>query len=195
MLESVFDMPACLELVREGDEEAARQLFHQLYPLVIKLVRSHLPRRTSEDDLAQTIFMKVFANLDQFSGKVPLEHWVSRIAVNTCIKALRAEKARPELRWADLSEEESLMLDSLASTAEELRPDQSAASRELVEKLLARLNPEDRLVISLLNLEGRSIDEVKQVTGWNESVIKVRAFRARNKLRNHLEKLMKEEKR
>ena len=66
-------MPACLEQVRRGDEEAARQLFHHLYPLVIKVVRSHLPRRTSEDDLTQTIFMKVFANLAQFSGRVPLE--------------------------------------------------------------------------------------------------------------------------
>ena len=186
-------MPACLEQVRRGDEEAARQLFHHLYPLVIKVVRSHLPRRTSEDDLTQTIFMKVFANLAQFSGRVPLEHWVSRIAVNTCIKALRAEKARPEVRCADLSEDENLVLEQLASTGDELQPDRDAASRELVEKLLGQLKPDDRLVIRLLTLEGRSIEEVRQLTGWNEPVIKVRAFRARNKLRKHLAKLLKDE--
>jgi RNA polymerase sigma factor (sigma-70 family) len=193
MPECGIDMPACLEQVRRGDEEAARQLFHHLYPLVIKVVRSHLPRRTSEDDLTQTIFMKVFANLAQFSGRVPLEHWVSRIAVNTCIKALRAEKARPEVRRADLSEEENLVLEQLASTGDELQPDRDAASRELVEKLLGQLKPDDRLVIRLLTLEGRSIEEVRQLTGWNEPVIKVRAFRARNKLRKHLAKLLKDE--
>src|SRR5271168_2028288 len=147
MSESGFDMPACLERVRGRDEDAARELFHHLYPLVIKVVRSHLPRRVSEDDLTQTVFMKVFANLDQYSGKAPLEHWVSRIAVNTCIKALRAEKVRPELRHADLSEEEVEVLDWLATTDEDLRPDRNTASRELVEKLLAQLKPKDRLVI------------------------------------------------
>jgi len=194
MSESGFDMPACLERVRGRDEDAARQLFQHLYPLVIKVVRSHLPRRMSEEDLTQTVFMKVFANLDQYSGKAPLEHWVSRIAVNTCIKALRAEKVRPELRWADMSEEEVEVLDWLATTNEDLRPDRNTASRELVEKLLEQLKPKDRLVISLMNLEGRTIEEVRQITGWSESVIKVRAFRARGKLRKLYRTLIREEK-
>jgi len=193
MSESGFDMPACLERVRADDEEAARELFHHLHPLVLKVVRSHLPRRMSEEDLTQTVFMKVFANLNQYSGKAPLEHWVSRIAVNTCIKALRAEKARPELRRADLSVEEDEVLDWLATTDENLRPDRNVASRELVEKLLGQLKPQDRLVINLMNLEGRTIEEVKQITGWNEAVIKVRAFRARGKLRKLFKSLSKEE--
>src|SRR5271165_5160067 len=169
MSESGFDMPACLERVRQRDEEAARLLFHHLYPLVIKVVRSHLPRRMSDEDLAQTVFMKVFANLDQYSGRAPLEHWVSRIAVNTCIKALRAEKVRPEVRWADLSEDETTALDWLASTPADLGPDHHLASRELVEKLLGGLKPKDRLVITLMNLEGRSIEEVKKLTGWSQA--------------------------
>jgi RNA polymerase sigma-70 factor (ECF subfamily) len=193
MSESGFDMPACLERVRGRDEEAARLLFQHLYPLVIKVVRSHLPRRMSEEDLTQTVFMKMFANLEQYSGKAPLEHWVSRIAVNTCLKALRSEKVRPELRHADLSEEEVEVLDWLATTDEDLRPDRSAASRELVEKLLSQLKPKDRLVINLMNLEGRTIQEVRQITGWSESVIKVRAFRARGKLRKLYRALMREE--
>jgi RNA polymerase sigma-70 factor (ECF subfamily) len=119
---------------------------------------------------------------------------VSRIAVNTCIKALRAEKVRPELRHADLSEEEVQMLDWLATSNEDLRPDRNLASRDLVEKLLAQLKPKDRLVINLMNLEGRTLEEVSQITGWNQSVIKVRAFRARAKLRAAYENLMKEKK-
>lgn len=192
MSESGFDMSACLERIRKGDEDAARQLFHHLYPLVIKVVRSHLPRRMDEEDLIQTVYMKVFANLNQYSGLAPLEHWVSRIAVNTCIKALRAEKARPELRWADLGDEETEVLDWLASTDDDVRPDRHLASRELVEKLLGQLKPKDRLVINLMTLEGRSIEEVREITGWNQSVIKVRAFRARAKLRKMLKALMKE---
>jgi RNA polymerase sigma-70 factor, ECF subfamily len=195
MPESGFDMRACLERVRQRDEEAARMLFQELHPLVIKLVRSHLPRRTSEEDLVQMVFMKIFSHLDQYAGKVPFEHWVSRVTVNTCIKVLRAEKVRPEVRWADLGEDEVFVMDLLASTVEELNPDHSLASRELAEKLLALLKPEDRLVMNLLTMEGRSIEEVKRVTGWNESVIKVRAFRARNKLRKHFKQLMKEERR
>jgi RNA polymerase sigma-70 factor (ECF subfamily) len=192
MSESGFDMAACLERVRRRDDDAARELFHHLYPLVIKVVRSHLPRRLAEDDLVQTVFMKVFANLDQYSGKAPLEHWVARIAVNTCIKALRSEKARPELRHADLPEEQVEVLDWLATTDEELRPDRNVASRELVEMLLARLKPKDRLVISLINLEGRTIEEVRETTGWSIAIIKVRAFRARNKLRKLYAQLVKE---
>src|SRR5689334_13109434 len=102
--ETALDVPLCVKRARRGDEEAARLLIQHLYPLVIKLVRSHLPRRTSEEDLAQTVFMKMFANLGQYSGTVPLEHWVSRIAVNTCLNQLRVEKVRPELRYADLTD-------------------------------------------------------------------------------------------
>jgi RNA polymerase sigma-70 factor, ECF subfamily len=194
MGEGVLDVPACLERVRQRDEEAARLLLHHLYPFVIKLVRAHLPKRTSEEDLAQIVFMKIFANLDQYSGTVPLEHWVSRIAINACLNQLRIERVRPELRWADLSEEESYVLQCLSSTEDEVHPDHHFASRELVEKLLEQLSPQDRLVIQLLHLEGRSVEEIKQITGWKGPLIKVRAFRARHKLRQHLSKLLMEEK-
>src|SRR6266446_8836102 len=96
-------------------DDAARQLVRRLYPFVAKMVRSHRPRRTSEEDLCQMIFIKMFQKLSQFSGKVPLEHWVSRIAVNTCLNQIAAEKVRPELRHADLSEEEQAVVENLAA--------------------------------------------------------------------------------
>jgi RNA polymerase sigma-70 factor (ECF subfamily) len=192
MPEARFDVAACVERVRQGDEDAARALFRHLYPLVARLVRSHLPRRTSPEDLEQTVFMKVFANLNQFSGNVPLEHWVSRIAVNTCLNQLAAEKVRPELRWADLSEEQAETLDAVTSDTGGPEPLQSIAAREIIEKLLEQLAPPERLMLSLLHLEGRSMAEVSQATGWSVPVIKVRAFRARRKLRKHFKKLMEE---
>jgi len=192
MPEPSFDVAACVQRVRRRDEDAARALFRHLYPLVARLVRSHLPRRTSQEDLVQTVFMKLFAKLDGFSGAVPLEHWVSRIAINTCLNQLAAEKARPELRWADLSEEQAQALEAVTAGPEELDPSQNLAAREMVEKLLAQLAPSDRLVLTLLHLEGRSVEEVRQITGWNVPLIKVRAFRARRKLRKCFEKLMEE---
>ena len=192
MPEPEFDVTTCVERVRRRDEDAARALFRHLYPLVARLVRSHLPRRTSPEDLVQTVFMKIFANLDSFSGTVPLEHWVSRIAINTCLNQLAAERVRPELRWADLSEEQMQVLESVTAGPEELDPLQNLASREIVEKLLAQLAPADRLLMTLLHLEGRSVEEVRQITGWNVPVIKVRAFRARRKLRKCFETLMEE---
>ena len=190
--EQSFDVAACVERVRQRDEDAARALFRHLYPLVARLVRSHLPRRTSPEDLVQTVFMKVFANLARFSGTVPLEHWVSRIVVNTCLNQLAAEKVRPELRWADLSEEQAGALEAAMSGPEDLEPSENLAAREIVEKLLAQLAPAERLLLTLLYLEGRSAAEVQEITGWNVPVIKVRAFRARRKLRKQYEKLMSE---
>src|SRR5438045_8930886 len=91
-----------VEAVLRQDEKAARELVRSLYPLVAKLVRAHRPVRSAEEDLCQMIFIKILQNLSQFSGRVPLEHWVSRIAINTCINQLQAEQARPALREAEL---------------------------------------------------------------------------------------------
>jgi len=181
--EAVLDMAACLERVRQRDEEAARLLVRELYPLVMKIVRSHLPRRMPEEDLAQNVFAKVFTHVDQYSGNVPFEHWVSRVAVNTCLNALRAEKCRPELRLADLTEDESEVLEKIGTTDKAPNPAEQLAARDLARKMLETLSPRDRLIITLLDLEERSVEEIKALTGWNASVIKVRAFRARLKLR------------
>jgi len=180
-----FDLSACLEAVRQHDQEAARVLVEQLYPQVIRIVRSHLPRRMAEEDLAQEIFVKLFDRLPQYVARpgVPFEHWLSRLAVRTCLDALRAERRRPEWRHADLSEDELAWLEHLVSD-DAAPPDASAAgARELVQKLLGQLSPADRLVITLLELEQKSVKEISRLTGWSVPLVKVRAFRARHKLR------------
>src|SRR5262249_8390499 len=183
------DASALVHAALQHDDEAARALVPRLYPLVAKIVRAHRPRRTDEEDLCQMIFIKVFQKLSQFSGKVPLEHWVSRIAVNTCLNQIESEKSRPELRHADLSVEEQAVVENLATSSEELAPDQQLASRQLVEHLLDLLKPAERLVIDLLYLQGRSIEEIRALTGWTTALVKVRAFRARQKMKAHLGKL------
>src|SRR5947208_13957764 len=190
-----LDAGALVEAALRNDDEAARELVRRLYPLVAKLVRAHRPRRTSEEDLSQMIFIKVFQKLSQFSGKVPLEHWVSRIAVNTCLNQIESEKARPEVRHADLSVEEQAVIENLASASDELAPDQRFASRQLVEHLLAALKPVERLAIDLLYLQGRSVEEIHKITGWSAALVKVRAFRARQKMKQQLAKISEKEKR
>ena len=207
MLESGFDWEACLSRVRQRDEQAARELMGQLYPLVLKLVRAHLPKRSSEEDLCQMIFIKIFNNIDQFSGKgegavredrpflsscsPQFRGWVSRIAINTCLNQVKAEKIRPELRLADLSEAEAKVVENLASTSEELDSSERGAAKELLNRLLGCLKPQERLIINLLHLEERTIAEVKAITGWNTPLVKVRAFRARQKLKSIYNELTK----
>lgn len=182
----VSDAGALVPAVLAHDEAAAAELMRELFPLVAKLVRSHRPRRMAEEDLCQMIFIKIFQKLPQFSGKVPLEHWVSRVAINTCLNQIQSEKIRPEFRYADLSEEEVAVAQNLASTSDEMAPDHRFAARDLVEHLLLSLKPRERLIIDLLYLQQLSVAEIQQRTGWNASLVKVRAFRARQKMRQQL---------
>ena len=116
-----FDAGALVKAALQNDDKAARELVRRLYPLVARIVRAHRPRRTPEEDICQMIFIKVFQNLAQFSGNVPLEHWVSRVAVNTCLNQIASEKVRPEVRHADLSVEEQAVIENLAASRRKLR--------------------------------------------------------------------------
>ena len=188
-----FDLVGCLARVRERDQVAARELVDHLYPLVIRIVRSHLPRRVPEEDLAQEIYLKMFTRLAQYQGAVPFTHWVSRIAVTTCIDHLRAQKRRPEFRMADLSETEAEVLGNILTNENDVPANDAMAAHELVHKLLDQLKPDDQLVIRLLDLEQKSIAEISAQTGWNQSLVKVRAFRARRKLQKLFQELQKKE--
>jgi RNA polymerase sigma-70 factor (ECF subfamily) len=188
-----FDLVGCLKRVRTRDQIAARELVEHLYPLVIRIIRGHLPRRVLEQDIAQEVFLKMFTRMDQYQGAVPFSHWVSRIAITTCIDHLRAQKRRPEYRLADLSEQEADILEATAVNANAVGPDDALASRELLFKLLDQLKPDDRMVIQLLDLDQHTIAEVSQLTGWNGSLVKVRAFRARRKLQKIFTELKNKE--
>jgi RNA polymerase sigma-70 factor, ECF subfamily len=179
-----FDEQDSLRRIEQGDEVAARELLRHFHPFVLKLVRAHLPRRISEEDLVQMIFIKIFHKINQYTGRTPLEHWISRIAVNTCLNALKAEKIRPEWRLAAFSEEIAAGIEKLAATEiDTATNDDFDLAKKLVTQLIAQLSPEDRLVVTLLHLEEKSVEEIHALTGWNRSAIKVRAFRARAKMK------------
>lgn len=188
-----FDLAGCLDRVRRREQIAARELVEHLHPMVIRIVRAHLPRRVAEEDLSQEIFLKMFTRLAQYQGAVPFSHWVSRIAVTTCIDHLRAQKRRPEFRWADLSETEAAVLDNIITNQNDVPANDAMAAHELVHKLLNQLKPDDQLVLRMLDLEQKTIVEISQITGWNQSLIKVRAFRARRKLQKLFQNLQRTE--
>ena len=194
--EAAFDVQACIVRVRAGDERASVALVEHLHPLVRRLVRNHLPRRETEEDLMQQAMIKVFQKLDAYQPRdgFPFEHWVSRLTVRTCFDALRAERSRPEFRMADLAEGETEWLDFLLNRqAEAPRHTETTDAKAVVTRLLAQLSPPDRLVLTLLDLEQRSTLEISQTTGWTRPMVKMRAMRARLKLRQVAQRLMKSE--
>ena len=193
MTDEAFDLSGCLVRVRRGDQAASRDLVNQLYPLVIKIVRSHLPRRSAEEDLAQEIFIKMFTRMHQYHGAVPFPHWVSRIAVTTCIDQLRSQKRRPEYRMADFSEEEAQVIQNVSNPADDPDPVDALAARELVTRMLETLDPKDRTILTLLDLDRLRLKEIASRTGWSTTMIKVRAFRARKKLQRAFEQLKEKE--
>lgn len=180
-----------VQRAQAGDTAAAEALVEALYPLVWRIVRARRPVRMAEEDLAQEVFRKVFQHLaDWRQGSVSIEHWVARIASRTCLDALRAERRRPELRQADLSVQELEWLEYMQSSSTSTPPTTSTgtAASELIQKLLAMLPTSDRTVLEMLDLEERSTSEIASLLGWSRPLVKVRAFRARLRLR----KLVKE---
>jgi RNA polymerase sigma-70 factor (ECF subfamily) len=185
MTEPAVDLAECLAGVARGDEDAARALVERCHPLVMRIVRAHRPRTVGGEDLAQEVYLKMFGRLDRYEPRagVPFEHWVSRLAVRTCLDALRAERRRPQATASSLGPDGEAWLAALHGRAEPPAAESALAARQLVEALLARLPPADRLVLSLLDLEERSVEEVSGLTGWSRGLVRVRAFRARRRLR------------
>ena len=178
-----------LDEVRAGHETAWRELVELLSPQVFKIIRNQIRRSADHEDLAQEAFTKIFLKLDQFDSQRPFRHWVSRITINTCYDWLRRHKVRPLLSYADLGETQAELLEKTLTGKPNDEAESLEAMRELLNRLIATLNPREQIVIRLLDLEEKSVAEICDLTGWGSSKVKVTAMRARKKLANHLKKL------
>jgi len=188
-MDEPLDVADCLRRWKHGEEAAGEQLITHLYPVISKIVRLHLPRREQEEDLVQEILMKTFSRLHQYKGDAPLTHWVSRLALTTCLDKLRAQKIRPEVRRADLTAEESDLYDAAWLSGSSPDASEAITARDLVDKILSTLSPEERSLILMVDWEGRSLQEISDATGWSISKIKMRLFRLRPQLRQTIQKL------
>ncbi len=181
LCDRLLDEAALLDRVRRGDEQAACSLVNNLRPIILKCVRCRLPRWASEEDLVQTVFAKIFSHLHQFSGAVPLEHWVARIAVNTSLSQIAHESIRPEWSMSELSEDHEAVVQKTSTPG--AGEEEMNHAREVVDLMLARLQPQERRIVVLLHLECRSTQEISQLLGISIAAVKVKAFRTRHKMR------------
>lgn len=173
----------------ERDEGAARELMALLYPQVARIARSHLPFRMEEADLVQEIFVKLFLNLHRYDVRLPLENWVSRVSINVCRDHLRARARRPELRWSDLSAGEQAAMEATHQLVDSVPQETATYASEILRKVFETLSADDRLVLSLLHLEEKTVAEIASLTGWSRPLVKIRAFRARARVRKALVEL------
>lgn len=185
----------CVRRVREnGDQGAAEKLVKHLYPMVSRILHNRLPPQVAVDDVAQQVFLKVFSKIHQYRGEIPVERWVARIAVNTCLNAMRGRRLRLEVRRSDLSEAEDAALDDLRAIDPGTDTASLVACRDLLQTLLQCLSPKERLAVELTELEGYTSQETAALLGSNAVAVRVRVSRARAKMRECLRALQAEEK-
>lgn len=161
-----------------GDDEAFAELVRRHKRRVFGIVAKFVRDNADLEDICQDIFIKVYQNLKYFRGDAPLEHWVSKIAVNACYDFLRKRRKVAEVPLEDVAF-------SLRDPATGDAPGNETWN--FLQHALFHLLPEERMVITLLNLEEKSVREVSALTGWSEAKVKVRAFRARKALKRILD--------
>ncbi len=184
-----------LDLARqaqEGDESAFAEIVRRYSPRVFSVASRFFRQRSLVEEAAQEVFLKAYTQLGSYEGRGSFEGWLTRIATNTCLNMIRGAKRRPELTVSDLTEDETTWLDqqSAGNAGEQPSVEQSVVATDLADRLLSVLEPEDQQTLLMIDGEQASIKEVAEATGWSESKVKVRAFRARRKVREAMEKLL-----
>ncbi len=174
--------------VLQGDTARFEPLVVKYQPRIFATARRYARRESEVEDIVQEVFLKAFQKLGSFRGEAPFEHWLMRLAVRTCYDFLRGHQRNREMTFSELSEPEQDWLDRYVAEPEEA-DENAAAARQLVERLLEKLSPSARLVITLLEIEEKSVKEISRLTGWSVSLVKVRAFRARAEMRKILSKV------
>ena|SRR5215471_8746597 len=177
--------------VLRGDAASFEPLVEKYSPRVFGTARRYARRESEVEDIVQEIWIKAFQKLSSFRGEAPFEHWLMRLAVRTCYDFLRAHQRNRETIFTELTEPEKDWLESFVQQPESASENAEAA-RQLVRRVLEELTPAARLIITLLEIEDRSIKEISRLTGWSLPLVKVRAFRARAEMRKVVAKLAKE---
>ena len=177
--------------VLNGDSASFEPLIQKYQPRVFATARRYARRESEVEDIVQEVFIKAFQKLSSFRGEAPFEHWLMRLAVRTCYDFLRGHQRNRETAFSELTEPETDWLERFVVQPDSA-PEDADAARQLVDKILSRLSPPARLVITLLEIEGRSVKEIAGITGWSLPLVKVRAFRARAEMRRILKSVSKD---
>jgi len=180
--------PSDEEIVRRiigGDIDAFESILLRYKDHVLKIVTKHVPYPEVEET-AHDVFVRAYQSLATFKERSPFKHWLSAIAVRACYDFYRKHYRSKELPMSSLSEEHQEWLEGVMSDRSDQSFDDKVSqekARELLTWALDRLSPEDRMVLELVYLEGRSGRETADLMGWSVANVKVRSLRARRKLR------------
>jgi len=177
--------------VLRGDTASFEPLVQKYSPRVFATTRRYARRESEVEDIAQEVWLKAFSKLSSFRGEAPFEHWLMRMTVRTCYDFLRGHQRNRESSFSELSEPENDWLERFVA-APENADDHADAAKLLIGRVLEKLSPPARLVITLLEIEDRSVKEIAELTGWSVPLVKVRAFRARGEMRKIVAKMAKE---
>src|SRR3954454_2139481 len=174
---------ALVRRVQARDEIAFREIVERYQAKVFSIIFGILRNHNDAEDIAQQVFAKIYFSIKNFDFRSSLLTWIYKITVNECYDYLRKKRVRKLVYESDFSADESLRVEH-AEPATDRAPavDQRLAQHDLVFKLLSKISEEDRTLILMKEVEGHSVEELAEMTGMNENTIKVKLFRARQKL-------------
>ena len=174
--------PELIERARAGDAAAFNQIVLAYRRRILGTISRQIGRPEDVEDVAQEVFVRLYYSLDQLRTAEVFEPWLYRLTVNASYDYLRRAKRRSESRMADLSEQQVMMADSQAGSKQDREERQKGQIREFVSALFEHVSEEDRLLLTLKEVEGLSLKELEQVYKVNENALKVRLFRARQRV-------------
>lgn len=177
--------------VLKGNSQSFEPLIQKYSPRIFATARRYARRESEVEDIVQEIWLKAYQKLGSFRSEAPFEHWLMRLAVRTCYDFLRGHQRNRESSFSDLTEPESDWLDQFVKEPDSAS-EHSDAARQLIDRVMEQLSPPARMVITLLEIEDRSVKEIAELTGWSVALVKVRAFRARAEMRKILAKIARE---
>ena len=174
---------ALVRRVQAKDELAFREIVERYQTKVYSIIYGILRNRNDAEDIAQQVFAKIYFSIKNFDFRSSLLTWIYKITVNECYDYLRKKRVRKLVYESDFTADDSLMMENSQPAMDQAPAvDVQLARHDLVTKLLSKISDEDRSLILLKEVEGHSVEELSQMTGMNENTIKVKLFRARQKL-------------
>ena len=171
-----------IEKARKGDDGAFNQVVYAYRKRILGTIARLIGRPEDVEDVGQEVFLRLYYSLDQLRAAEVFEPWLYRLTVNAAYDYLRRQKRRHEHRMSDLSEQQVMMADASAGGKKQAEESRRTKVREMVQSLLDKVSEEDRILLMMKEVEGLSLKELEQVYNVNENALKVRLFRARQRV-------------
>jgi RNA polymerase sigma-70 factor (ECF subfamily) len=183
---------ALVRRVQAHDEMAFREIVERYQSKVFSIIYGILRNRNDSEDIAQQVFAKIYFSIKNFDFRSSLLTWIYKITVNECYDYLRKKRVRKLVYESDFTNDDALLMENSEPAMDQAPAvDKRLAQHDLVVKLLSKISDEDRSLILLKEVEGHSVEELSEMTGMNENTIKVKLFRARQKLMKAAQRLGK----